>query len=150
MNWDAIGAIGEIVGALAVVTSLIYLAVQIRQSNNLARANAHENATVHWREVSSPLLQREFAELYIQGRDNFLNMDEPDQIRFWIMFSNLLFEFETVLEKQNRGFIDESFVKPYEDYFRELMKSPGIQQYFEEKLSSHSEVLVAWIEENKA
>lgn len=26
MNWDAIGAIGEIVGALAVVLSLIYLA----------------------------------------------------------------------------------------------------------------------------
>ena len=28
MNWDAAGAIGEIVGALAVVMSLIYLAQQ--------------------------------------------------------------------------------------------------------------------------
>ena len=31
MNWDAIGAIGEIVGALAVVTTLLYLSVQVRQ-----------------------------------------------------------------------------------------------------------------------
>ena len=30
MNWDAIGAVGEIVGASAVVLSLAYLAVQIR------------------------------------------------------------------------------------------------------------------------
>jgi len=35
MNWEAIGAIGEIAGALAVVASLIYLATQIRQSNKL-------------------------------------------------------------------------------------------------------------------
>lgn len=33
MNWDAIGAVGEIVGALAVVISLVYLASQIRIQN---------------------------------------------------------------------------------------------------------------------
>lgn len=33
MNWEAIGAIGEVVGAIAVVITLGYLAVQIRQSN---------------------------------------------------------------------------------------------------------------------
>ena len=31
MNWEALGAIGEIVGALAVVLTLGYVAVQIRQ-----------------------------------------------------------------------------------------------------------------------
>ena len=36
MNWDAIGAIGEIIGAAAVVLTLFYLAVQIRQSNRLS------------------------------------------------------------------------------------------------------------------
>lgn len=40
MNWDAIGAIGEIVGALAVVFSLIYLASQIRVSNLASRQAA--------------------------------------------------------------------------------------------------------------
>ena len=33
MNWEAISAIGEIVGALAVVISLVYLAAQIRNQN---------------------------------------------------------------------------------------------------------------------
>jgi len=37
MNWEAIGAIGEVIGALAVVVSLIYLASQIRLNNSLAR-----------------------------------------------------------------------------------------------------------------
>jgi hypothetical protein len=33
MNWDAIGAIGEIVGAAAVVATLFYLARQINDAS---------------------------------------------------------------------------------------------------------------------
>ncbi len=32
MNWDAIGAVGEIIGAAAVVVTLAYLALQVRPS----------------------------------------------------------------------------------------------------------------------
>ena len=46
MNWEAIGAIGEIVGALAVVLTLAYLALQVKTAkratidqNTLSRAN---------------------------------------------------------------------------------------------------------------
>ena len=38
MNWEAIGAIGEIVGATAVVATLVYLAIQIRQNTKVARS----------------------------------------------------------------------------------------------------------------
>ena len=36
MNWEAIGAIGEITGAIAVVITLVYLASQIRHAKNTA------------------------------------------------------------------------------------------------------------------
>lgn len=36
MNWDAIGAIGEITGAIAVVLTLVYLASQVRHAKNAA------------------------------------------------------------------------------------------------------------------
>ncbi len=32
MTWDAIGAIGEIISALAVVVTVTYLAIQVRRS----------------------------------------------------------------------------------------------------------------------
>ena len=40
MNWDAIGAVGEVVGAITVLVTLIYLARQVRQSNRIAIASA--------------------------------------------------------------------------------------------------------------
>ena len=42
MNWDALAAISEIIGALAVVITLAYLAVQIRQSNDLLRSESRQ------------------------------------------------------------------------------------------------------------
>ncbi len=38
MNWEAIGAIGEITGALAVVITLIYLSIQLRHNTTTTRA----------------------------------------------------------------------------------------------------------------
>lgn len=40
MDWDALGAIGELVGAVAVVASLVYLARQIRQNSSLVEQSA--------------------------------------------------------------------------------------------------------------
>lgn len=39
MNWEAIGAIGEIIGALAVVVTLGYLAVQTRHNSKIAHSS---------------------------------------------------------------------------------------------------------------
>ncbi len=39
MNWDAIGAIAELLGAIGVIASLIYLATQIRQRREQMREN---------------------------------------------------------------------------------------------------------------
>ena len=40
MNWDAIGAIAETLGAVGVIASLVYLATQIRQNTSTVRSSA--------------------------------------------------------------------------------------------------------------
>jgi hypothetical protein len=40
MNWDAIGALAEVLGALAVFVTLVYLAYQLRQNNILLKEQA--------------------------------------------------------------------------------------------------------------
>jgi hypothetical protein len=39
VNWDAIGSVGEVIGALAVFLTLIYLAIQARQNQALLEEN---------------------------------------------------------------------------------------------------------------
>lgn len=38
MNWDAISAISETIASIAVVVSLVYLAIQVKHSNKLSQS----------------------------------------------------------------------------------------------------------------
>ena len=45
MNWEAAGAIGEIVGAVAVVISVLYLALQVRQNTKVVQGSTIQGIT---------------------------------------------------------------------------------------------------------
>ena len=48
MNWDAVGAIAETIGGIAVLVTLVYLAVQVRHANRIQRQTLLSNQTAHW------------------------------------------------------------------------------------------------------
>ena len=45
MNWDAIGALGEILGAMAVIGSLLFVGVQIRSNTRASQIATTHNLT---------------------------------------------------------------------------------------------------------
>lgn len=55
MNWDAIAAIAEVVGALAVLITLVYLAIQTRDNVKVMRSRAIWDAQVSFVEVNEML-----------------------------------------------------------------------------------------------
>ena len=57
MNWDAIGAVGEIIGAIAVVASLIYLASQIKNQNSIALRDSRSVISNRWNEIAVAKLE---------------------------------------------------------------------------------------------
>ena len=99
MNWDALGAIGELVGAVTGVATLVFLVVQIRkntkvmdESNRLERAAAmdrHTDSIGRWRSLF--VENRDLAKLWIAASNNE-KPDNIDQLRLdnlWIDFFNI-------------------------------------------------------------
>lgn len=85
MNGDAIGALAEVIGALAVVATIGYLAVQIKQSTKQARANSLS-------EISTALQTAfdrfcEDTALYQSGCCEFESLSRADQLRFDLMIA---------------------------------------------------------------
>ena len=71
MNWDAIGAVGEIIGAAAVVVSVFYLAAQVRKQTEEERLSAtRELSELFLVTIGSVREDKEFAEIY--GQSNVL------------------------------------------------------------------------------
>jgi len=68
MNWDAMGAIGEVIGAITVVASLIYLAGQIRHTNRLANSNSLQSVLQSEMNFASIIIENaDIWERLIQG-----------------------------------------------------------------------------------
>ena len=45
MNWEVIGAVSELIGALAVIASLVYLAYQVRQHTRVIQSSSFQATT---------------------------------------------------------------------------------------------------------
>src|SRR2546423_14898795 len=57
INWDAISAISQLVGSIAVVLSVLYLAVQVHQSTRVARLATQDAAATSLRDVTKPFME---------------------------------------------------------------------------------------------
>jgi hypothetical protein len=94
MNWDAIGAIGEIVGAIAVVATLGYLAVQTRYARQSMDANtkairsaARIESGRYWSEEGIQLaVSPDMAGILARGLENAQDLDDEERERLIAWF----------------------------------------------------------------
>ena len=107
MNWDAIVAIVEVVGLLAVVVSLIYLAIQVRQNSQLMNQNTfvarsamvHETSVFYARFFELIAENSELASIFHRGTNSEeLNPVEVER------FEALLEVYFTSLEDMDHQF----------------------------------------------
>jgi hypothetical protein len=83
MNWEMLSAIGQVVAAIGVIPSLIYLAVQIRDQNKERRRAGINILTAQWSDlVKTGQESREFAAFFLRGIGSFQDLDAPDKLRF--------------------------------------------------------------------
>ena len=94
MNWEAIGAIGEIFGALAVFGSLVYLATQIRTQNRESRVASVHEINEAYRNTISILQEPEMTDLFIEAIDHFDELPPSKRIRFVVLMLSAFRIFE--------------------------------------------------------
>jgi hypothetical protein len=108
MNWEAIGAIGEIVGAAAVFVSLVYLASQIRAQNREARAASVHQVLHEYSTVISALHQPELAEVWVAAMDDFDSLSPAHRLRFVVYLMVAVRSFENAYFQWREGRLEDS------------------------------------------
>ena len=91
MNWEAIGAVGETVGALAVLVTLVYLAMQIRQNTKSVQAAAVDSANSQVSRIREVIFaDADVANMYRRGTEDPASLSEDDTIRYRLLMHNIL------------------------------------------------------------
>src|SRR5229473_8218353 len=83
MTWEIIGRLGQVLGPIGVVISLIYLAIQIRKRKRQSR-NLAMNALVTQFSVlmSSQVETLDLCDLWLRGLESYDELDGPSKLRF--------------------------------------------------------------------
>ena len=134
MNLDTIGTSAEIIGAGAVVISLVYLAIQIRETNAATREEAaREIQNLISQFLAQVSSDTEITKIWVNG---MLDLDELSnyekyQYRSMLNQINSLFERMYRLKKQNRleNWIWDSNIK----VFHQMIASPGFKSWFTDR-----------------
>ena len=107
MNWDAVGAIGEIVGASAVVISLVYLAFQIRTQNRESRASSVHQVIDGYRSSIGVLHEPEMADIWVQAMSDFDSLTESQRLRLVVYLTGAIRSFEDAYFQWREGRLED-------------------------------------------
>jgi hypothetical protein len=83
MNWEMISAIGQMLGAIGVIISIVYLAAQIRNQNKESQRAAMNVLTSHWSDLNRTLAENpDMAALWLRALRSFDDLDAESKLRF--------------------------------------------------------------------
>jgi len=79
---DDLGNIGEFVGAIGVIVSFVYLAIQIRQNTRTIRTSNYESVMNGMREYHALIAQDgELADIYMRGSEDLSSLEPREIVR---------------------------------------------------------------------
>ena len=131
MNWEMLSAIGQVVAAIGVILSLIYLAVQIREQNKERRRAGINILTAQWSElVRTAQEHREFAVLFLQGMQCFKGLDAPDKLRFSAFFTRYTRNCEGMFIYYRDGALEKALWEEVERTMCDYFAYPGVREWW--------------------
>jgi hypothetical protein len=127
MNWDAISAVGEIIGATAVVISLVYLAMQIRSQNKQSRIAAKHHMARELREVTAVFATEDMTDIFVRANKSYEDITDAESVRFILLITNMFRAWEGAFFENRIGYLDAHLWEALSRDFHQSIGAPSIQ-----------------------
>jgi len=136
MNWTAIGATGELLGAIGVIASLLYLARQMRgavadQRRGAAQAVFTKMNTVYESASANPQL----ADVYLRGTANLSALSPAEAMQFSALLITFVRSYEELLHYKRADAIGDWVWESVELVVLETLSTPGALEWWAKRRS---------------
>jgi len=137
MNWEAFGAIGEVVGAIGVILTLGFLALQIRQNTKglVAETEMQMNfkiADIYSRIGSNPELLRNWMKAY----EDTSPLSLEEEASFGWQFSSVIWTMQGCFAQFKRGNISEEMMLSAMQNIFGIMEASAAKKAWEDEVWS--------------
>lgn len=133
MNWEAVGAVGEIIGAAVVMVSVVYLALQVKHANaQVEQTNLQAQGTAYadwfngWNEILKGWAADESTiEALRIGFDDFDALSNTQKAIFSIQLGAAANHWVLAGELSSRGLLPASLYEMATEVMVSLFSTPG-------------------------
>ena len=131
MTIQDFGSIAEVVGAVATVATLAYLAIQIRANTRMMRAQAMRAALSDNAQFSMAIAQSpQLADVFDRGLASFESLTASERWQFTMVFSQIVGVLEGVYNDAKFGIVDQAHLERSTTAMSLLLQTPGGKSYW--------------------
>lgn len=147
MTWQAVGAIGEVIGGIGVMVTLLYLALQVRHNTAEMRSAASESVTENLREWLLPMIRDpEVSRIWRVGAEGWEHFGADDKARFFHITFVWLKTIEAAHYQYVRGRLDPQVWRGWEGVVVSYLLAPGVQAYWCQRREGFSPSFRTYVE----
>jgi hypothetical protein len=140
MNWDAIGAIGEVLGATAVVVTLLYLGIQIRQNTEREKMSQEFVANQYFNELRMLIASDEnLADIEFRGMKNLGSLTELERRRFDELVNGWLWALHKYYRQDKAEQLTTSFKQTALPFLQRRFGGHGFVEWWSETREEFSD-----------
>jgi hypothetical protein len=129
---DALGNIGDFVGGIAVVVTLLYLAAQIRQNTSALRTASRQAISDGYRASNRLRLDPATGIAWSRGLRSFGDLPFADRHVFSTLIVDEALFFQGAFALYESGQLDDSTYQAYLAWFAAIVATPGGRLWWEE------------------
>ena len=129
---EDLGNLGDFIGGLAVIVTLIYVAAQVRQNTAAVRAASRLEIASGYRASNRLLMDPETARAYTQGLREYPNMPFKERTLFGNVLADHGVFFQGVFALHEAGQLDDETYDAYLEWFTCNVATPGGTAWWEE------------------
>ncbi len=134
MNWEAVSAVSGGLAAIAVVLSVVYLAVQVRRNTLAMHSQAHHLTTIALAETAAAIASSgELSRIYRLGLSSPDQLGEDELFRFAAIGTSQFRTFENLFFQYRSGLVTEDFWSAHRENILWFFHTPGMQIWWQDK-----------------
>ena len=131
MNWEALSAIADIVGVVLLLVSLVYLAMQIRQSNEMALAESERELLENWANaVAGTSVDDRTTDIFHRGMEDFHSLSNVEKTRFSVVMQRIVNTYISALRMDSKSLVGSEEVAIFGDICLAMILTPGGRQWW--------------------
>ena len=141
------GAIGELVGAIAVLATLFYLARQIKQNTEEVRSANYHRVTDSFNALNTTLAENpELAQIFRRGNDDYDGLNDDEKLQYGF-FMHATFRVMDVINFQSHHGTGDKTLWDYERKTIDvLLSGAGSREWWRNRPYNFSDDFVAYVE----